>query len=64
MPKGMWTPVPVNKEDLFTGPIKISDAYGMTHGNAKKALMWAQRHGWPGARIVKRDNGYYGVALN
>jgi hypothetical protein len=51
-------------DDLFSKPINIADAYGMTRGRAEQALQWALKHGYPQARVVQRANGLYGVALN
>jgi hypothetical protein len=61
---GTWTTVAMDLTDLFSKPINIADAYGMTRTQAERALTWAQKHGYPGARIVPRSNGLYGVALN
>jgi hypothetical protein len=61
---GGWVTVPMGTDDIFSKPIKLSDMYGMSMGEAQRVLQWALKHGYPWAHITNRDNGLHAVGLN
>jgi hypothetical protein len=67
MPKdrGGWEVAGGSKDELramLRRPMRISDSLGMEAGEAQRALTYVQRHGFPRAKIVPRDNGLFGIA--